>query len=57
MNDRWDLSYLYKSFEDEAFQRDLKSLPQSIEDVKRSWRMTPSRTCRKWKSSMKSRKR
>ena len=25
-NDRWDLSYLYAGFEDEAFQRDLKSL-------------------------------
>ena len=28
MNDRWDLSYLYKSFEDEAFRRDLSSLPE-----------------------------
>ena len=31
MNDRWDLSYLYKGFEDEAFQNDLKSLPQEVE--------------------------
>jgi oxygen-independent coproporphyrinogen-3 oxidase len=28
MNDRWDLSYLYRSFEDEAFRRDLSSLPE-----------------------------
>ena len=28
MNDRWDLSYLYGSFEDEAFRRDLSSLPE-----------------------------
>ena len=31
MNDRWDLSYLYQSFEDEAFRRDLESLPAEIE--------------------------
>ena len=28
MNDRWDLSYLYRSFEDEAFRRDLSSIPE-----------------------------
>lgn len=31
MNDRWDLSYLYKGFDDEAFRRDLESLPQEVE--------------------------
>jgi len=34
MNDRWDLSYLYKSFDDEAFRNDISSLPQKIEEVK-----------------------
>ena len=34
MNDRWDLSYLYKSFEDEAFRKDLASLPEDIEKAK-----------------------
>ena len=28
MNDRWDLSYLYKGFDDEAFRRDLGSLEE-----------------------------
>ena len=31
INDRWDLSYLYAGFEDEAFQRDLKSLKEDGE--------------------------
>ena len=31
MNDRWDLSYLYQSFEDESFRRDLESLPKEVE--------------------------
>ena len=26
MSDRWDLSYLYKGFDDENFRRDLASL-------------------------------
>ena len=28
MNDRWDLSYLYKGFDDETFRRDLSSLEE-----------------------------
>ena len=31
MNGCWDLSYLYKSFSDEAFRRDLESLPKEAE--------------------------
>ena len=34
MNDRWDLSYLYQSFEDEAFRKDLASLPEDIEKAR-----------------------
>ena len=34
MNDRWDLSYLYHSFEDEAFRKDLASLPEDIEKAR-----------------------
>ncbi len=33
MNDRWDLSYLYQGFEDEAFRRDLASLTQDVEKL------------------------
>lgn len=31
MNDRWDLSYLYKGFDDEALKKDLASLPLEVE--------------------------
>ena len=34
MNDRWDLSYLYKGFDDEAFLRDLASLSDDVEAAK-----------------------
>ena len=33
MNERWDLSYLYPSFGDEAFQNDLSALPRMIGEV------------------------
>ena len=33
MNERWDLSYLYPSFGDEAFQNDLGALPRMIGEV------------------------
>ena len=33
MNDRWDLSYLYKDFEDESFKKDLTSLPEEVEHL------------------------
>lgn len=32
MNGQWDLSYLYKSFEDEAFLADMARLPQMIQE-------------------------
>ena len=32
--DRWDLSYLYTGFEDEAFRQDLDSLRQDGEAIK-----------------------
>ena len=31
MNDRWDLSYLYKDFDDKAFRSDLASLKEDVE--------------------------
>ena len=31
MNDRWDLSYLYKSFDEDAFRNDLASLKEDAE--------------------------
>ena len=34
MNDRWDLSYLYKGFDDEAFLRDMASIAESVEAAK-----------------------
>ena len=34
MNDRWDLSYLYKGFEDETFRRDLASLEDETKRLK-----------------------
>ena len=34
MNDRWDLSYLYKGFDDEALKKDLASLPLEVERLK-----------------------
>ncbi|MCR4707245.1 MAG: M3 family oligoendopeptidase [Clostridiales bacterium] len=33
MTDRWDLSYLYKGFDDEAFLRDLSSLPEEAKGL------------------------
>ena len=33
MNDRWDLSYLYKGFEDETFRRDLGSLEEEAKKL------------------------
>ncbi len=33
MNDRWDLSYLYQGFEDEAFRNDLDSLTGDVEKL------------------------
>ena len=34
MKNTWDLSFLYKSFEDEAFQADLARLPEAIAEEK-----------------------
>ncbi len=34
MKNTWDLSFLYKGFEDEAFQADLKRLPEAIAEEK-----------------------
>ena len=34
MKNTWDLSFLYKSFEDEAFQADLARLPEAIAEQK-----------------------
>lgn len=34
MNETWDLSFLYESFEDERFQADLKRWPEMIEEEK-----------------------
>ena len=34
MNDRWDLSYLYKGFDDGALKKDLASLPLEVERLK-----------------------
>lgn len=34
MKNTWDLSFLYKSFEDEAFQTDLARLPEAIAEQK-----------------------
>ena len=34
MKNTWDLSFLYKSFEDEAFQADLARLPEAITELK-----------------------
>ena len=33
MNDRWDLSYLYKGFDDETFRRDLASLEEETKKL------------------------
>ena len=34
MKNTWDLSFLYKGFEDEAFQADLARLPEAIAEQK-----------------------
>ena len=34
MKNTWDLSFLYKGFEDEAFQADLARLPEAIAELK-----------------------
>ena len=30
MDGKWDLSFLYESFEDDAFLRDMAALPEAI---------------------------
>ena len=52
MNPNWDLSYLYKGFDDPAFLADLKRFPEEIKveqailDAatirRRSWRSSPT---------------
>ena len=34
MKNTWDLSFLYKGFEDEAYQADLARLPEAIAELK-----------------------
>ena len=52
MNPNWDLSYLYKGFDDPAFLADLKRFPEEIkveqaildggDDPQTSWRSSPT---------------
>lgn len=55
MNPNWDLSYLYKGFDDPAFLADLKRFPEESRSSRRFWTAATIRR-RSWRSSPTSRR-
>lgn len=55
MNPNWDLSYLYKGFDDPAFLADLKRFRRKSRSSRRFWTAATIRR-RSWRSSPTSRR-